>query len=118
VLVNLVINAAEASPPGGRVWVHVDQPDDGEVALRVLDEGPGLSDAVGERLFDPFFTTKPHGTGLGLTIAHRLVEALGGRLTARNRPEGGAALTLVLPVTSGAAPGLAAAEEQRATSAA
>ena len=115
VLVNLIVNAAEASPPRGTIRVLVG-PTEGraddrpltqsvkgppEVVLRVLDQGSGLSEEVLERLFDPFFTTKRHGTGLGLTIAHRLVEAYGGRLTAGNRAEGGAEMTVVLPAAEG-----------------
>lgn len=98
VLVNLIVNAAEASPPGRTVTVRVGPPRAGQVMLAVTDEGAGLADEVQDRLFDPFFTTKEHGTGLGLTIAHRLVEAYGGRLMARNRAAGGAEFTVALPV--------------------
>jgi two-component system sensor histidine kinase HydH len=105
VLMNLIVNAAEASSAGSTIRVEAGAACEGEVEVRVTDEGSGLSEEVLERLFDPFFTTKPHGTGLGLTIAHRLVTALGGRLTARNQPTGGAEFTLVLPV-SGAEEGL------------
>jgi signal transduction histidine kinase len=103
VLVNLLVNAAEASPPGRTIWVRAGARRDGEVELRVSDEGCGLSSEVRERLFDPFFTTKQHGTGLGLTIAHRLLQAYGGQLTACNRPGGGAEFTLVLPATGAGA---------------
>jgi signal transduction histidine kinase len=97
VLVNLLVNAAEASPPGGLIQVTVGTPADGEVEVRVIDEGCGLPDEALDRLFDPFFTTKESGTGLGLTIAHRLVEAYGGRLAARNRATGGAEFSIILP---------------------
>jgi signal transduction histidine kinase len=103
VLVNLMVNAAEASPPGRTVRVVAGPVEAGELAIRVIDEGCGLSEEVLERLFDPFFTTKEGGTGLGLSIAHRLVEAYGGRLAARNRPEGGAEFTVVLPAFEEAA---------------
>lgn len=96
VLINLVLNAAEASPPGGTVRLEV-LPAVETVQIRVLDEGPGLPDEIRHRIFDPFFTTKSHGTGLGLTIAHRLVEAYGGRLSARNRAECGAEFLVALP---------------------
>lgn len=100
VLVNLVVNAAEVSPPGVPVVVSVvaDGPD--LVAVHVCDRGPGLADEIRERIFDPFFTTKKNGTGLGLTIAHRLIEAFGGRLTAGNRPDGGAEFVITLPRAS------------------
>ncbi len=97
VLVNLVVNAAEAAPAGTTVTVVVSRPAEEFVEVQVLDEGPGLADELRDRIFDPFFTTKEHGTGLGLTIAHRLVEAFGGRLTAGNRPTGGAVFTVALP---------------------
>lgn len=96
VLVNLIVNAAEASEPGQSVRVEV-SPAAGEMlTIHVRDPGAGIPDAVMERIFEPFFTTKPCGTGLGLTIAHRLVEAFGGRLSAANRPAGGAELTVTL----------------------
>ncbi len=96
VLINLIVNAAEASPVGRTVYLQAAAPQGGEVQLQVLDEGLGLPEEIRHRIFDPFFTTKQHGTGLGLTIAHRLIEAYGGRLTADNRPEGGAVFTVVL----------------------
>lgn len=101
VLINLIVNAAEASAPGDTITLAVGEPRNGEFKLRVIDQGSGLADEALDRLFDPFFTTKERGTGLGLTIAHRLVEAYGGGLTARNRPEGGAEFTIVLPVADG-----------------
>ncbi len=100
VLVNLVVNAAEATPAGTTVTVAVSRPAEELVEVQVLDEGPGLPDDLRDRIFDPFFTTKEHGTGLGLTIAHRLIEAFGGRLSAGNRPSGGAVFTLALPAAS------------------
>ncbi len=114
VLINLIVNAAEASPLGRTVHLHVSAAHDGRVQIQVLDEGLGLPDEIKHRIFDPFFTTKQHGTGLGLTIAHRLTEAYGGRLTADNRPEGGAVFTLVLPEAQPAA----ANETERQTTAA
>jgi two-component system sensor histidine kinase HupT/HoxJ len=63
----------------------------------VADEGPGLPVELLDRIFEPFFTTKPQGTGLGLTIAHRLIEAYGGRLSAGNRAGGGAEFVIRLP---------------------
>jgi signal transduction histidine kinase len=110
VLVNLIVNAAEASPADNCVTVHVGPERDREVEVRIWDNGPGLAGEVLHQAFDPFFTTKPHGTGLGLTIAHRLVETHGGRLTAHNRPEGGAEFVMVLP-TAGAADGEDVSEE-------
>jgi two-component system sensor histidine kinase HydH len=104
VLVNLIVNAAEAAPEGSTVTVAVDATAPGELTLVVRDQGPGLPDEIRDRIFDPFFTTKPHGTGLGLTIAHRLIEAYGGRLAAQNRAEGGAEFSITLPRAEAAEP--------------
>jgi signal transduction histidine kinase len=97
VLINLLTNAAEASPAGARVELRAAVTDD-SVTVSVLDQGQGLPDEFRHRIFDPFFTTKADGTGLGLSIAHRLVEAYGGRLAAANRPTGGAEFTITLHV--------------------
>lgn len=102
VLVNIIANAAEVSPRGAAVEIGVACEND-EVRVLVSDHGPGLPEDALDRIFDPFFTTKEHGTGLGLTIAHRLVEAHGGRLTARNAPHDGAQFEIVLPTAEAAA---------------
>lgn len=104
VFINLLVNAAEASPPGAVVHVFVGAESEQAVEIRVSDEGPGLPEELLDRIFDPFFTTKENGTGLGLTIVHRLVEAHGGTLAARNRSEGGAEFVLTLPTVSVAKP--------------
>ncbi len=100
VLVNLITNAADASPPGAAIEVSATALDELWIELTVADRGGGIPEAALEKLFDPFFTTKAHGTGLGLSIAFRLVEAHGGRLRAANRPEGGAEFTVTLPTAA------------------
>lgn len=108
VLVNLLANAAQASPPGTTVTVTLELGRPGWIDLHVADEGCGISPDLIDRIFDPFFTTKRQGTGLGLTIAHRLVEAHGGRVTVRNRAGRGAEFIVTLPrVEPGAAPAAA-----------
>ncbi len=89
VLVNLLINALQALEPiegARRVRLSVAAGD--EVVVKVEDNGPGIPDAAMPRIFDPFFTTKPAGTGLGLAVAKNIVEEMGGRMYARNGPEG------------------------------
>jgi signal transduction histidine kinase len=100
---NLVFNAADAL--GGRAdpQIYIDARSIGEVVeLRVDDNGPGLPEAVIPRLFEPFFTTKPEGQGLGLglAISAESLAAMGGRITATNRPQGGARFTISLPLVS------------------
>ena len=93
VVINLMINAIQAMPQGGRLTLRTRDWLDSETAapqgaiIEVLDEGPGLSDAVKARLFTPFFTTKNDGNGLGLWISLGLVERYGGRLEAVNRAD-------------------------------
>ncbi|MBL8799332.1 MAG: histidine kinase [Planctomycetia bacterium] len=101
VLVNLLLNALDAMPAGGRLEVLL-EPRAGGFEIAVADTGPGLPTEVADRLFTPFLTTKPTGTGLGLSISRRIVEEHEGQLTARNRAEGGACFTISLP--AGAAP--------------
>ena len=72
-------------------------------ALRITDNGPGVSENVLDRMFNPFFTTRHAGTGLGLAIVHRIIDAHGGRVWVSNRGEGGgqetgAIVTLLFPV--------------------
>ena len=95
-LVNLILNAIDAMPQGGEVVVTSFDNDAG-FELEVADSGPGLSKDQLLHLFDPFFTTKCDGTGLGLSIVQRIIEAHGGRITAMNCPDGGAAFTIELP---------------------
>jgi len=83
VLVNLVRNAIDAAGPEGNVVVRV-MITDGHARFEVEDDGPGIP--PGARIFEPFFTTKQAGTGLGLTIVHRIVGDHGGRVDVDSRP--------------------------------
>ncbi len=98
-LLNLLFNALDAVGQGGHVWVNAALPhsDDEFVHLSIEDDGAGLPNELLHRVFNPFFTTKENGTGLGLAIVHRIVESHGGRITAGNRPDGGAKFVLSLP---------------------
>ncbi len=100
---NLLENAIQHSPQGGRVALDADRPvRDGipRLRVRVTDEGPGFEAAQLPRLFEPFFTSRRGGTGLGLSVAERIVDAHGGTLQASNAPNGGAELTFELPLRS------------------
>jgi len=97
-LVNLVINAIQAIECNGRIEVTAGCSEDA-LSITVLDNGPGIPPQKLASIFDPFFTTKTEGHGLGLWIAQQIVTAHGGRIIPQNRPEGGAALTIRLPLT-------------------
>jgi signal transduction histidine kinase len=100
VLLNLVINAIEASPNGETVTVAA-AAGNGNVAIRVIDRGHGVAPAHVDRLFDPFFTTKEHGTGLGLSVAHQITTQMGGALLAQRNQAGGMTFSVVLPANHG-----------------
>jgi signal transduction histidine kinase len=93
-LLNLLLNAADATPVGGSVFVAFGAPsaDSGarQFHLVVRDSGPGIPAGILDKVFNPFFTTKDNGTGLGLAIVHRIVEAHEGTISVTNPPEGGA----------------------------
>ncbi len=99
VLTNIIVNGAQAAGAGGVVGVSVSVDGD-RVHLSVADSGPGIPPEVMPRIFEPFFTTKGpgKGTGLGLAVSTGVVQQHGGRLTAENRPGGGAIFTLDVPV--------------------
>jgi PAS domain S-box-containing protein len=106
VILNLVINAAQAIPPGdpahNRIEVHIRRA--GSRALvEVADTGTGVPREIGERIFEPFFTTRAAtgGTGLGLWLSRAMVEEEGGTLTWRNAEPEGAVFTVALPAESG-----------------
>lgn len=94
---NLLLNASEAAPEGGRLRVSV-CPREGELQVDIEDDGPGVDPALRERIFEPFFTTKPAGSGLGLPIVHALVVQHGGRLVVSASSLGGALFSLRLPL--------------------
>jgi len=124
VLLNLLLNALDAVPAGGKVGIEIRDTDRGTgrpkdngaggsdamlrrwLSIRVSDTGCGLPPELGDRIFEPFVTSKETGLGLGLPICKRIVDAHGGEILAANRPEGGAVFTVRLPLstTSGRPP--------------
>jgi signal transduction histidine kinase len=101
VLVNLLTNACEAMPQGGVIVIQ-----EGEtflqsvgqvVAIQVSDNGPGIPEAIQEKIFQPFFTTKEEGTGLGLSIATRILGEHGGWLDLESQSGRGTTFTINLP---------------------
>ncbi len=102
VLLNLIQNAihsvSESDQPGGTVRVTVRSDGRARVCIAVEDDGPGIPDELRERIFEPFYTTRKQGTGLGLSLARRIVEYHGGQLqVGRSSGLGGACFTVCLP---------------------
>ncbi len=99
---NLLRNAVEACAGAGirpRVQVHGEvEPDGRSLRLTIADDGPGIPGDVLPHVFRPFFTTRAQGTGLGLAIVQKVVVGHNGRVSASNRPEGGAAFRVTLPL--------------------
>jgi two-component system sensor histidine kinase KdpD len=108
VLLNLLDNALKFSPPGSPIeiegWVL-----DREARLTVADRGPGFAEGEEERVFDKLYrgscSASAPGAGLGLAICRGIIQAHGGTIKAATRPQGGAKLTLTLPI-EGAPPEL------------
>jgi signal transduction histidine kinase len=98
-LVNLLINAREAMPGGGRITMTTRQGDNGWVEIEVKDTGQGIATAHLPRIFEPFFTTKEYGTGLGLTNVKRLVEDNGGSLTVASTEGAGSSFVTRFPAS-------------------
>jgi signal transduction histidine kinase len=100
VLVNLLRNAANASPPDGTVDVKC-RVVGNEVVFSVCDDGPGVSAEIGEIMFEPFASGTPEGTGLGLAISAYVMQLVQGRLSYRRETNRGACFTAVLPLSTG-----------------
>jgi signal transduction histidine kinase len=106
---NLLLNAVQASPPGGEVRIEAvelaqhqlppqaEHFSRGAVMLRIADQGRGIPDSIKERLFEPFVTTKSGGSGLGLSIVHRAVEAHHGFILVDTPDQQGTRFTVILP---------------------
>ena len=107
IVLTLASNANDAMPGGGQLAVSVEEAD-GQVTIEAADTGTGMSAEALAHCFEPFFTTKPagQGTGLGLAVAHDLVEASGGRMDVDSVPGQGCRFRIVLPcVETVATPG-------------
>jgi signal transduction histidine kinase len=102
VVLNLILNAVDAMPTGGRLRFGFDRSTDGSVLLSVRDTGRGISETILPHLFEPFVTGKETGTGLGLVVSKRLIEDHGGTIEGFNPPGGGACFVIRLPASPGA----------------
>jgi serine/threonine-protein kinase len=100
VLVNLLVNAAQAIPEHGRITVRTCATEDGRVQISIRDTGMGMSVEVQQRIFEPFFTTKDvnTGTGLGLSLVREIIEEHRGTISVDSTPGSGSCFTIFLPV--------------------
>ena len=118
VLLNLVTNAAQAiDKPRGLITLATRREGADFIAIEVSDNGKGITPEAMPRIFDPFYTTKEvgKGTGLGLTIAYKIVIRHGGRIDVRSEVGTGSTFTVVLPINPPADPGEGALEPERRT---
>lgn len=101
-LSNVIANAIDVVGKSGRVWIRwsTSRTLDNRVTISIADDGPGVPDALKDRIFNPFFSAKDSGTGLGLAIVHRIVESHDGRISVRDRENGGAVFTISIPLAS------------------
>src|SRR5664280_263112 len=97
VLMNLVVNAADAMPGGGSLTIRSGRQGQEWVWFATDDTGDGIPAEIRERIFEPFFTTKGKGTGLGLSVVHGIVTQHGGVVTFEDRPGGGTSFRVALP---------------------
>ncbi len=102
VVFNLVLNAIDATGKGGTIRVEAGGGD--RLTLAVSDDGCGIPPDARDRLFRPYFTTKPHGTGLGLFVVRRIVEAHGGTVAVASEPGRGTTFTVTLPAAVAVTP--------------
>jgi signal transduction histidine kinase len=98
-LLNLLRNAIEAAGDDGCVCITVSESDEREsLRLQIADNGPGIPPEHMDKVFNPFFTTKETGTGLGLSMVHRIIDAHGGHVRVTAGPQGGACFVIELPL--------------------
>lgn len=98
---NIIINALQATKPGGSVIIETKICDDGLCAIQFSDSGIGLDAETKKRIFEPFFTTKSDGTGLGLVITKKIIESHGGTLLVESEIGHGTTVTVRLPLQTG-----------------
>jgi signal transduction histidine kinase len=98
VLLNLILNACQAMGQQGGKLILSARSNGGSVEVKVADTGPGIPLGIQRKIFDPFYTTKPTGTGLGLFVSQRIVQAHGGEINVESAEGRGTCFTIRLPV--------------------
>jgi two-component system NtrC family sensor kinase len=108
VLLAVIVNAADAMPKGGNLWIESRLCEDArQVSLTVRDDGSGIAPEVMPRIFEPFVTTKDyeHGTGLGLAVSRSIIDRHSGKISVHSELGKGTTVSITLPVPGNAAPG-------------
>lgn len=102
IFINIIVNALQAMTGTGHLLLQTSRCDDNFVKVRIKDTGPGIPNAVMERIYEPFYSTKQpgEGTGLGLFITMKIMQALGGRIAVDSIEGEGSCFTLFFPVKS------------------
>ena len=95
-LMNIVVNAVEATPSGGEVLVDASE-SDRHCRLKISDTGPGIPETVRKKIFQLYFTTKSGGSGIGLAVAYRSLQLHGGDITVKTEIGRGTTFELALP---------------------
>jgi two-component system NtrC family sensor kinase len=98
ILLNLLLNAAQAMPNGGEIRVRTEAAEiPSRIRIRISDTGTGIPPDVQAKLFTPFFSTKEHGTGLGLALTKKVIESHQGAIRVESEPGRGTTFILTLP---------------------
>ena len=97
VFLNILMNAVESMPDGGKLDVNIESID-GSVKIYIVDAGKGMKQGVLQNIYDPFFTTKPSGTGVGLSVSLKIIEDHGGTIDAISEQGKGTTMLLTLPI--------------------
>ncbi|MEO8052055.1 MAG: ATP-binding protein [Acidobacteriota bacterium] len=97
VLLNVTLNAIQASPAGGQIAISVDRREN-MILMRISDQGSGIAETELDKIFDPFYTTKESGTGLGLAVSYQILAQHGGGIAVERNPDKGMTFTLSLPI--------------------
>jgi signal transduction histidine kinase len=95
-ILNILINAMEASPEGGVIDVGTAE-SDGQIIMTVADHGDGIPSEIIDRVFDPYFSTKSSGTGLGLSLTKTIIEKHGGEISLESHSGEGTTVTVTIP---------------------
>jgi signal transduction histidine kinase len=95
----MIMNSIQAMPDGGKIVIKSEEEDD-YVFIHIMDEGVGISKEVGAKIFTPLFTTKAKGTGLGLAVCKRIIEAHGGLISFKPNTVKGTIFTIKLPLSN------------------